>query len=145
MFHILITAHVLVFVFSLLGGLLVWLLVLRPYLRRTGKEIYQIAEMLSQLPMQMDVEALVKQALATGEDAAAAAASATGNKLQPLPAAGLLEGGLGRRLTAPPGKASPGNKGYDASNKGSYNGGPLAGKYGGNYYRGSAAGADEDD
>jgi positive regulator of sigma E activity len=37
MFNVLTTAHVLVFVFSLLGGLLTWLLVLRPYLRRTGK------------------------------------------------------------------------------------------------------------
>jgi hypothetical protein len=46
-----------------------------------------------------------------------------------------MGGGPGR-LTAPPGKAGTGKKGYyDASNNGAYNGGPMAaGKYGGNYY-----------
>jgi len=63
MFEQLRTAHIAVFVISLAWGLLLWLGLVRPMLRRSGKESRQIAEMLSQLPAEMDVEALVGQAL----------------------------------------------------------------------------------
>lgn len=56
--------HIIVFVMSMLGGILVMLGMFRPYLRQAGKETRQIAEMLSQLPPEMDVEGLIRQALA---------------------------------------------------------------------------------
>jgi hypothetical protein len=63
MFDQLRTAHVAVFVVSLVLAAGLWLGLVRPMLRRAGKESRQIAEMLSQLPPEMDVEGLVAQAL----------------------------------------------------------------------------------
>lgn len=57
-------AHVVVFVISLLWALFMWLMIVRPMLKHSGKESRQIAEMLSQLPAEMDVEGLVTQAIA---------------------------------------------------------------------------------
>lgn len=59
-------AHVIIFVFSLLGALALWLGMVRPYLKQSNKETRQIAEMLSQLPPEMDVEGLIAQALVGG-------------------------------------------------------------------------------
>lgn len=56
-------AHISVFVISLVWALVLWLGIVRPMLRRSGKESRQIAEMLSQLPAEMDVEGLVGQAI----------------------------------------------------------------------------------
>lgn len=72
MFTTLQTVHTLVFVFTLLGGLVLWLGLLRPHLKRTVAESRQIAEMLSCLPPEIDVEGLVLQALAEGARARAA-------------------------------------------------------------------------
>jgi hypothetical protein len=44
-------------------ALVLWLAIVRPMLQRSGKESRQIAEMLSQLPAEMDVEGLVGQAI----------------------------------------------------------------------------------
>lgn len=66
MFSQLRTAHTVVFVFSLLGGLVLWLGLVRPTLKSAGKETRQIAEMLSQLPPEMDVEGLIMQVLVAG-------------------------------------------------------------------------------
>lgn len=63
MFSQLRTVHVAVLVISLAWALTMWLALVRPMLRRAGKESRQIAEMLSQLPAEMDVEGLVAQAL----------------------------------------------------------------------------------
>jgi hypothetical protein len=63
MFDSMRTAHIAVFVISLGWALLLWLVLARPMLRRAGKESRQIAEMLSQLPAEMDVEGLVGQVL----------------------------------------------------------------------------------
>ena len=57
-------AHVVVFVISLTWAFVMWLWLVRPMLRHSGKESRQIAEMLSQLPPEMDVEGLVAQAIA---------------------------------------------------------------------------------
>jgi hypothetical protein len=57
-------AHVVVFVISILWALITWLMIVRPMLKHSGKESRQIAEMLSQLPPEMDVEGLVTQAIA---------------------------------------------------------------------------------
>jgi hypothetical protein len=58
--------HIVIFLLSLGGCLFFLLALVRPFLRRTSKETRQIAEMLSQLPNDMDLEALVGQALAAG-------------------------------------------------------------------------------
>jgi hypothetical protein len=57
-------AHVVVFVISILWAMIMWLMIVRPMLKNSGKESRQIAEMLSQLPPEMDVEGLVTQAIA---------------------------------------------------------------------------------
>ncbi|KAI8475137.1 MAG: hypothetical protein J3K34DRAFT_517581 [Monoraphidium minutum] len=61
------TLHVIVFAGSL--ALAAWVAVgaVRPFMRRNAKETRQIAELLSQLPAEMDVEALVATAVAGGE------------------------------------------------------------------------------
>lgn len=64
MFDAMRVAHVVVFVLSLVAALLIWLGLARPMLKASGKESRHIAEMLSQLPDEMDVEALVTQAIA---------------------------------------------------------------------------------
>jgi hypothetical protein len=64
MFDQMRVAHITVFVISLVWALFLWLGLARPMLRRSGKESRQIAEMLSQLPPEMDVEGLVAQAIA---------------------------------------------------------------------------------
>jgi hypothetical protein len=61
------TVHVVVFVLSLFGALLLWLGLVRPTLKAAGKESRQIAEMLSQLPPEMDVEAIIAQVVLGGE------------------------------------------------------------------------------
>lgn len=65
-FNQLRTAHTVVFVFSLLGALVLWLGLIRPTLQHAGRETRQIAEMLSQLPPEMDVEGLIAQVLVAG-------------------------------------------------------------------------------
>lgn len=67
MFDQLKVAHITTFIFSLVGAVVLWLGMVRPYMRQSGKEARQIAEMLSQLPPEMDVEGLVSQALLGGE------------------------------------------------------------------------------
>jgi hypothetical protein len=64
MFDQMRVAHITVFIISLVWALFLWLGLARPMLRRSGKESRQIAEMLSQLPPEMDVEGLVAQAIA---------------------------------------------------------------------------------
>jgi hypothetical protein len=61
------TIHTVVYVLSLFGALLLWLALVRPTLKRAGKESRQIAEMLSQLPADMDVEAIIAQVVLGGE------------------------------------------------------------------------------
>eukprot|EP00882_Tetradesmus_deserticola_P028078 GHRQ01031256.1.p1 GENE.GHRQ01031256.1~~GHRQ01031256.1.p1 ORF type:complete len:320 (+),score=90.34 GHRQ01031256.1:903-1862(+) len=70
------TIHTVVFVMSLFGAILLWLALVRPTLKRAGKESLQIAEMLSQLPPQMDAEAIIAQVvLGEAEDEVAAAST----------------------------------------------------------------------
>jgi hypothetical protein len=57
-------AHVVVFVLSLGMTLFMLVGVIRPFLRRVHKEKRQIAELLCQLPAEMDVEELILEALA---------------------------------------------------------------------------------
>jgi hypothetical protein len=57
-----------VFVLSLVGALLLWLALIRPTLKRAGRETRQIAEMLSQLPPEMDVEAIIAQVVLGGAE-----------------------------------------------------------------------------
>jgi predicted metal-binding membrane protein len=57
-------AHIVVFVITLAWAFVMWLWLVRPMLKHSGKESRQIAEMLSQLPPEMDVEGLVAQAIA---------------------------------------------------------------------------------
>lgn len=59
--------HYLIFALSLVGALFLWLGVIRPHLKQSHKETRQIAEMLSQLPPEMDVEGLVAQAMVGGK------------------------------------------------------------------------------
>lgn len=56
-------AHVILFVLSLVLSLLFLLLIFRPFIRRTAIEARQVAELLSQLPPEMDVEGLVASAM----------------------------------------------------------------------------------
>lgn len=60
-------AHIIIFVASLLGAFCLWLGIVRPTLKQSSKETRQMAEMLSQLPPEMDVEGLIAQALVGGE------------------------------------------------------------------------------
>ena len=57
-------AHVVVFVLSLCMMLFILLGMIRPFLKRIHKENRQIAELLCQLPAEMDVEELILEALA---------------------------------------------------------------------------------
>jgi hypothetical protein len=61
------TVHTVVFVLSLFGALLLWLALVLPTLKCAGKESRQIAEMLSQLPPEMDVEGIIAQVVLGGE------------------------------------------------------------------------------
>ena len=63
MFDELRIEHIIVFIVSLVWAVVIWLAVVRPMMRRVRKETRQVAEMLSQLPAEMDVESLVAQAL----------------------------------------------------------------------------------
>ena len=63
LFDQLMTIHEVTFVLSVLVTLYMLLGVIRPYLKYTSKQTHQIAEMLAQLPPEMDVEALIAQAL----------------------------------------------------------------------------------
>lgn len=57
-------AHVVVFVLSLCMMFFMLLAVIRPLLKRVHKEKRQVAELLCQLPPEMDVEELIREALA---------------------------------------------------------------------------------
>lgn len=67
LFNILKTVHVLVMVATIIGALLFWLLLMRPALKQASREARYIADMLSQLPPEMDVEGLVAGSLLGGE------------------------------------------------------------------------------
>ncbi|GFR48517.1 hypothetical protein Agub_g10412 [Astrephomene gubernaculifera] len=56
-------AHVILFVLSLLMAVLFLVAMFRPFIRRTAIEARQVAELLSQLPPEMDVEGLVASAM----------------------------------------------------------------------------------
>jgi hypothetical protein len=86
MFDSLRTSHVAVFVVSVGLALFLWLGLVRPMLARARKESRQMAEMLSQLPAEMDVEALVGQALAAAGAPEAWCRRARAGGLQHAPA-----------------------------------------------------------
>lgn len=52
---------------TIIGALLFWLLLMRPALKQASREARYIADMLSQLPPEMDVEGLVAGSLLGGE------------------------------------------------------------------------------
>ncbi|GLC33063.1 hypothetical protein PLESTB_000374500 [Pleodorina starrii] len=56
-------AHIILFVLSLALCLLFLIFMFRPFIRRTAIEARQVAELLSQLPPEMDVEGLVASAM----------------------------------------------------------------------------------
>mmetsp|Transcript_29312 Transcript_29312/g.64903 ORF Transcript_29312/g.64903 Transcript_29312/m.64903 type:complete len:145 (+) Transcript_29312:2787-3221(+) len=58
-----LTLHILALVFTLLIMAAYLLLLMRPYVRQATAETRRIAELLSQLPTDVDVEGLVKRAL----------------------------------------------------------------------------------
>ncbi|KAG2493479.1 hypothetical protein HYH03_008295 [Edaphochlamys debaryana] len=56
-------AHIILFVISLVLAVLFLSMMFRPFIRRTAIEARQVAELLSQLPPEMDVEGLVASAM----------------------------------------------------------------------------------
>ncbi|GLI64845.1 hypothetical protein VaNZ11_008226 [Volvox africanus] len=56
-------AHIILFVLSLALAMVFLLFMFRPFIRRTAIEARQVAELLSQLPPEMDVEGLVASAM----------------------------------------------------------------------------------
>lgn len=58
--------HEAIFALSLIGAIALWLGLVRPTLRRAARETAQIAEMLSQLPPEMDVEGIIAQVVLGG-------------------------------------------------------------------------------
>lgn len=58
-------AHIILFVLSICLAILFLATMFRPFIRRTAIEARQVAELLSQLPPEMDVEGLVASAMAS--------------------------------------------------------------------------------
>lgn len=58
------TVHIVLFVISWLLAIAFLVFMFRPLMRRVATESRQVAELLSQLPPEMDVEGLVAQAMA---------------------------------------------------------------------------------
>ncbi|WIA17635.1 hypothetical protein OEZ85_014441 [Tetradesmus obliquus] len=111
--------HEAIFALSLIGAIALWLGLVRPTLRRAARETAQIAEMLSQLPPEMDVEGIIAQ-VGLGEDEDDAAAAGKKGPRQ----GGMAQAGLG------------GGGGYSSNHKRSVDGmmpnGAAGGGGGGN-------------
>jgi hypothetical protein len=93
-FNHIIAWHVVVFAASLVIAVMYVLLLLKPFLRRNMREAARMADMLSQLPPDMDVDLLINQALHPGRGTASPACTLTAAAR--LDARAWLQRGRGR-------------------------------------------------